>query len=165
MFLVDREIRRRISEEQLIRDYVDLETQLQPDGFDLTVRYVSRFLSDGRIDFTNENRVLSDVQDLPLDSGKWILSQGCYQVQFNEVVKLPHDLGALSIHRSSLMRNGAITAIGKWDSGYEGRGKTMLIVHNPYGLTLDRDARICQIFFYALDGVERIYSGQYLNEA
>jgi len=46
------EIRALIEEQGLISNYVDLDTQLQPGGFDLTLREVHSFASGGSVDFS-----------------------------------------------------------------------------------------------------------------
>jgi dUTP pyrophosphatase len=51
------EIRRLIEDQGLIREYVDLETQLQPSGFDLSLKEVREFSGSGSADFSNEERV------------------------------------------------------------------------------------------------------------
>ena len=41
----------------------------------------------------------------------------------------------------------------------------MLVVYNPAGFRLKKDARIMQLLFYTLDGkIEKGYSGVYQNE-
>ena len=41
----------------------------------------------------------------------------------------------------------------------------MLVVHNPAGLRLKRDARVLQLVFYGLDGpAAKTYAGRYQDE-
>ena len=47
------------SQPPLVAEYQDLENQLQPNGFDLTVQKVERIVSQGVIGPTNDQRVLS----------------------------------------------------------------------------------------------------------
>ena len=47
-----KEIELLIGEKKLIEGYVNMEKQLTPNGFDLTVSEVFRFTSDGSLDFT-----------------------------------------------------------------------------------------------------------------
>ena len=59
--LIDKEIRNLIFTKEMIQGYVDLETQLQPNGFDLTINEVMEFsdVFKPRIDFTNQTRLIS----------------------------------------------------------------------------------------------------------
>lgn len=62
------------------------------------------------------------------------------------------------------MRNGAMTIVGSWDSGYNGRGTNLLIVTNPHGITLQRNARIVQMHFIKIEGENFLYEGHYQKE-
>jgi len=44
----------------LLEQFIDLGTQLQPNGFDLTLAQVERFVGAGRVDFSNAERKLSE---------------------------------------------------------------------------------------------------------
>ena len=44
----------------LLEQFIDLDTQLQPNGFDLTLAQVERFVGAGRVDFSNAERRLSE---------------------------------------------------------------------------------------------------------
>jgi dUTP pyrophosphatase len=161
MILNRDEIKHLILEHGLVSGYLDLETQLQPCGFDLTVRNVGRFTSNGVIDFNNSKRRLPTTNPVVLPT---ILRLGTYSIDFNEKISLPLDLMAMSIHRSSVMRCGATTASGFWDAGYCGAGKTLLNVHNPDGLILAENARLCQMVFQRLNPVSKGYHGSFQNE-
>jgi len=164
-----KEIRRRILEEKLVENYIDLETQLQPAGFDLTVRSVSKFTKGGMIDFDNTFRHIADVRELPPESHTsanpyWILKPGAYMVSLNEKINMPLDLMGDSIYRSSLMRCGVFTGLGRWDPGYSGVGVSLLVVNNEFGFWLFKNARICQIKFERVEDVDSGYNGLYQNE-
>lgn len=159
------EIRRRIKEEKLIENYLDLETQLQPAGFDLTVSSVYRFYGTPRIGFYNKDRVLPEYQKIdPISRSRWwTLSEGSYHVRFHEIVNIPLDLFAESIHRSTMMRGDCETASGYWDPGYSGAGATRLTV-GKNGVHLKEGARICQMIFTLVDPPKTGYDGKYQNE-
>jgi len=168
MFLNKEEIRKLIEEEQIISNYIDLETQLQPNGFDLTISQVLSFDKRGKIDFDNKTRKIASSSEVCLvDDAKleWELSSGCYKVFYNEVINLPLNLMAMSIHRSSMLRCGATVETGVWDAGYYGRGRTLIVVHNPHGLTLTKTARISQMLFIPINQVKNGYSGEYQGES
>jgi dUTP pyrophosphatase len=52
-----------------------------------------------------------------------------------------------------------------WDSGYSGRSGSLLLVSNPAGIRLKKDARVLQVVFFELDApAEKTYAGRYQNE-
>ncbi len=165
MILGREEILRLIREASLITGWVDLDRQLQPAGFDLTLMEVRRFRGRGRVDFSNERRALPDTEPLPFDrDGSIELPPGAYQVVFNEVVSLPLDVAALARPRSSLLRCGATVETALWDPGYRGRSRALLIVFNDKGVVLEKNARIVQLVFIRVLGASVGYSGAYQGE-
>ena len=163
------EIRRLITDGDppLVADYVGLEAQLQPNGFDLTARAAARFVGPpGRLGASDDDRVLADVEPLEFDADGWAdLPPGAYRVTFNEVISLPPDLMALGRPRSSLLRCGASLHTAVWDAGYRGRSQSLLVVHHPAGLRLGRNARVAQLAFWRLaTAPQRGYGGRYQEE-
>jgi dUTP pyrophosphatase len=161
------ELAQRIqSERPLISEFRSLEEQLQPNGFDLSLAEIARFDGQGAIGSTNAERSLPETETLTFDANGWItLSPGPYQVVFNEVVDLPNDLMALGRPRSSLCRGGATMHTAVWDAGYRGRSTALLVVENPAGLRLARDARLMQLVFLTLTRqTARGYDGAYQGE-
>jgi len=159
-------LRMQDSQPPLIADAVDLDEQLQPNGIDLTVREVAYFSSRGRIAGSNRARELSALTRLEfgVDGGLDLLP-GPYLITFNEVVTLPDYVMALGRPRSSLNRCGVSLHSAVWDAGYSGRSQSLLVVYNPLGFRLHRNARLLQlVFFYTSGGVGKGYSGQYQNE-
>jgi len=158
-------INRLIEDRQLITGYVDLEKQLQPAGFDLSLREVHSYLDGGSVDFSNEERRIAETEPLRPDADGWFrLGPGSYMVVYNEVVRMPLDLAAIARSRSTMLRNAAVVETAVWDPGYEGRSSSLLVVHNPNGIRLKRDARIAQLVFFRTGEVEEGYSGVYQNE-
>ena len=150
----------------LVQDYVALGSQLQPNGFDLSVREVARFGSAGQIGASNDSRVLPDLLSLPFDGDGWLtLAPGPYLVTFNEVVNLPTDMMALGRPRSSLLRSGVALHTAVWDAGYRGRSQSLLTVHHAAGFRLQQDARLAQLVFFRLaTPPAEGYRGRYQGE-
>jgi dUTP pyrophosphatase len=150
----------------LISGYCSIEEQLQPNGFDLSVAEVGEFQNGGAIGQTNASRSLPDVRTLPFDESGWLeLPPGPYQIIFNEIVDLPNTIMALGRPRSSLCRVGATLVTAVWDAGYRGRSTALLIVANPAGIRIERDARLLQLVFFTLDApTARGYDGAYQDE-
>ncbi|MCS7119433.1 MAG: deoxyuridine 5'-triphosphate nucleotidohydrolase [Archaeoglobaceae archaeon] len=160
--LSSEELRNRI-EEGLISGYLNIEVQLQPNGFDCTLRSVKRLNSAGRVDFSNEERVISESEEIEFD--EWIyLTPGAYKAILNEIIRLGKDLMAIGRPRSTLLRCGVTVETAVWDAGYEGRSEVLIVVHNPEGVWLKKNARIIQLVFIKLCSVTHGYSGVYKFE-
>jgi dUTP pyrophosphatase len=159
------EIRRLIEERRLITEYVDLEKQLQPSGFDLSMGEVHLYEDSGRVDFSNEERAIAPSEPLRPDRDGWYhLRSGCYTVVYNEVVRMPLDVAAIARTRSTLLRNGATVETAVWDPGYRGRSSSLLVVHNPHGIRLKRNARVAQLVFFRIKEVDEGYRGIFQDE-
>lgn len=150
----------------LIGNLIDRESQLQPNGIDLTVATVAQFQESGKVTRHNRDRRLPQVEALPFDNGDMVLlAPGPYLVRFNESVNLPDDCMAYARPRSSLLRSGVALHTAVWDAGYSGQGVSLLVVYNPAGFLLQQDARIAQLVFHRLEhSTSSGYSGQYQGE-
>lgn len=148
-----------------IENLIDLNTQLQPNGVDLTVKHIEKIVSAGCIDFSNKDRKLSETEKLDFDDDRVFLSPGPYKVLFNEVIHLPKDIMAIGAPRTSLIRCGVTIETGFWDAGYEGRSESLLLVANEKGFYVKRNARILQLVFIKLSEVASTgYKGIYQSE-
>ncbi|MBU2536450.1 MAG: deoxyuridine 5'-triphosphate nucleotidohydrolase [Chloroflexi bacterium] len=149
----------------LVEGWVDLEQQLQPNGIDLTLREVSLLQSAGTIAVDNSQRQVSELAPLVFDGLGYIdLVAGIYLITYNEIVNLPEDITALAAPRSSLLRCGVTINTAVWDAGYAGRSQSLMVVYNPQGFRLQRNARIVQLIFFKLTGKTRGYRGTYQGE-
>ena len=162
------EIERLIRENGLVSSYCDLETQLTPNGFDLTAARIYSFSDKGDLDFSNKQRKLPKTEEIlpekekPEDKfGWWELDPGIYKVVTNEIVKLPLDIIGMAFCRSSLLRMGGFTQTGVWDAGFEGRSEFVLVVSNPSGIRLKQNARVVQLLFTRIIETGTGYSGIY----
>lgn len=163
--LNDRAIRELVQKNGMVTGYIDLDKQLQPSGFDLSLHSVEAFTEGGAVDYSNKERSIAETMVLePDEQGWYTLPQGCYKVVYNEVVKMPLDVAALARTRSTLLRNGASMGTAVWDPGYEGRSNSLLVVHNPHGIRVKQDARVAQLIFYWTGEVQKGYSGVYQRE-
>ncbi len=150
----------------LVTDLVDLEQQLQPNGFDLTLREVSRFVGQGQIGKDAGDRTLPALAPLAFDAEGWLtLDPGEYHIVYNEIITLPESLMALGRPRSSLGRSGVTIHTAVWDAGYSGRSTSLLSVLNPDGFRVQRDARVMQMVFFGMAAATATgYSGRYQGE-
>lgn len=153
----------------LLEHFRDLGQQLQPNGFDITVRSVASYIAGnepGSIGISDMDRSLPESRELNFDSDDWLhVEAGCYLLTFNEVVNLPRHLMALARPRSNLLRSGVAIHTAVWDAGYSGRSQALMTVHHPQGFRIGRNARLAQLVFLALDsGDPAGYSGRYQHE-
>ncbi|MFC1958033.1 deoxyuridine 5'-triphosphate nucleotidohydrolase [Chloroflexota bacterium] len=152
-------------EPPLVESYIDLETQVQPNGFDLTLREVAMLQTPGRITASNSQRLVSDLAPLVFDGLGFInLIPGAYTITYNEIVNLPKNIMALGRPRSSLLRCGVTIGTAVWDAGYSGRSQSLMVVYNAQGLRLERNARVTQLIFFQLTGETDGYQGTYQRE-
>ena len=149
----------------MIENICDISIQLTPNGIDLTLKKVEKFTDKGQIDFTNEQRKLPTTQEIPF-TNNWVhLDKGCYKVTFNEIVTIPSDAIALARPRSSLLRSGATVESAVWDAGFHGISISLLVVYNPYGISLQKNARLIQLFFIKMSHkAHKTYQGIYQED-
>ena len=164
--LSKQDIQRLLEQEPpLIEGYINLEEQVQPNGIDLTLREVALLQSAGKIGVVDSQRLVSDLAPLVFDGLDFIdLMPGAYIVTYNEVVHLPKNVMALATPRSSLLRCGVTVNTAVWDAGYSGRSQSLMVVYNPQGIRLQRNARIVQLVFLQLTQETEGYQGVYQGE-
>jgi len=162
-----KEIQKEIEENNLVEGFCHLDTQMQPNGIDLTVNKVFTFEGVGKIDFSNSERELPECKEIKPEKddkddeyGWWHLDKGVYKVKTNEKINMPKDMIGLLFTRSSLLRMGAFTQHALVDSGFSGRLEFVLEVENKKGMDLKENGRICQLLFRKIKETEK-YNGEY----
>ena len=165
------QIRERIAgDPALVTHSINLDAQIQPNGFDLTLAEVHRYLGAGTVARDNVRRVLPELERIEAAPGGFFeLTPGVYHVVYNEVVNLPFDLMALGRPRSSLNRTGVTIHTAVWDAGYHGRSTSMMFVANPFGFRIELGARLLQLVFLGLsrpagEGYRGVYQGENLTQ-
>jgi len=149
----------------LVEGYINLEEQVQPNGFDLTLREIALLQSSGRITVQNSQRLVPELAPLVFDGMGFIdLMPGAYIITYNEIAHLPKNIMALARPRSSLLRCGVSVGTAVWDAGYSGRSQSLMVVYNPQGFRLQRNARIVQLIFLKLSQKTEGYRGIYQGE-
>ncbi len=149
----------------LIEGYISLEEQVQPNGIDLTVRDIALLQSSGRITVEDSQRLVPNLAPLVFDGLGFIdLMPGAYIITYNEIVHLPKNIMALARPRSSLLRCGVTVDTAVWDAGYSGRSQSLMVVYNPQGFRLQRNARVAQLIFLRLSRKTEGYHGAYQGE-
>jgi dUTP pyrophosphatase len=150
----------------LVEHMIESTVQTQPNGIEMTVQSIHKLYGSGSIAFDNSERLLPDTELLMFDQQGWLqLQPGIYKIIYNEVVNIPYGLAAIARARSSLLRCGVALETAVWDAGYSGRSESLLVVHNPEGFRIKRNARVVQLIFFTLSTqVSEGYSGRYQNE-
>jgi dUTP pyrophosphatase len=149
----------------LVEGWLDLDAQVQANGFDLTLRDCALMSSVGQIAADNRDRIVSGLSPLAFDKTGFLdLAPGIYMITYHEIVHLPKNIMALGRPRSSLLRCGVNVGTAVWDAGYDGRSQSLLIVHNPHGFRVQKNARITQLVFFELTGESEGYNGVYQGE-
>lgn len=159
--LGEKEIR-HLAKMDVIRDFVDLEKQIQPSGFDLTLKDVMVFPPEpeGELDFSNKKRKLAEVFPATFFNDETIIKKGIFGFVCNEFFDMPEDLSGIVLPRSSLNRGGNSLNSAIIDPGYSGR--LFFLVNVNYKLTVHRNARFAQIVFFRLkEKSKKLYDGIY----
>jgi dUTP pyrophosphatase len=172
MFLSKNEIKKLVNfrkdKTPLIEDMIDPELQIQPNGVELTVKRIEKFVGPGRIGFLNRDRELSKTEELKFNDDGWIfLKPDAYKIVFNEILNIPLDVIAIAAPRSTLLRCGVTIETAIWDSGYRGRSESLLVVLNKKGYFIRKNARILQLLFIKLvkeNAIAEGYKGRYQLE-
>ncbi len=152
----------------LVENMVDAAVQVQPAGIDLSLQAIFRFTSEATVAFTQAQTRLPNYEEVEFNKeGLAFLAPGPYKLLVNEIVNVPGNLVGIAHPRSTMLRCGATVNTALWDPGYSGRSELLLVVHNPQGLTLARNARVAQLSFYELQeslGESEGYQGRYQGE-
>jgi len=154
----------------LVEGLLSPQEQVQPNGIDLTLRDIAALATAGRLGISNVERKLSELDPLALsEQGYLELTPGSYLITFNEIVHLPKDVMALGRPRSSLLRCGVNIHTAVWDAGYEGRSQALMVVNNPHGFRLTKNARLMQLVFIRLtepttEGYSGIFQGENIEK-
>lgn len=168
MILNEVKIKELIENHNLVSNYIDLEKQLQPTSFDLTLEEIYRFNPHyiGEVSF-NEKQIAPTelINPKGVRNKYWELEGNTtYKFKINETIKLPNSISAMTTQRSTLMRSGVMVNVGWWDAGYHGSGYSTLIVNHPKGFRIYKDARVINMVFMETQPVFKIYSGSYQGE-
>lgn len=144
----------------LVEGLINIEEQLQPNGIDLTLREVAMLQAAGKIAAASSQRVVPGLAPLVFDGLGYIdLMAGAYIITYNEIVHMPKNIMALGRPRSSLLRCGVTIGTAVWDAGYEGRSQSLMVVYNPQGFRVQKNARVMQLIFFKLTGKRRATEG------
>lgn len=166
MLLTDKEILHLINEHDMVKNYIDLDVQVQPNGFDFTIDEIYGIdYEKNKRELWFDKKVLPEIETISFGNmlNQTYLEKGVYKFKINETIKLPPNVGMITVQRSSFMRMGNITNVGFWDCGYHGSGYSIMIINFP--TWIHKNARIIQGYFFETNDIpDGIYNGSYQRE-
>lgn len=144
--------------------------QVQPNGIDLKVdkifiQNLGPTLATKKEDMDPGMLVEiipEDITGLPLNTEGWFLEHYYYVVEWKELICIPKNAVGLLSPRSTLLRLGGTIVGAVWDRGYEGKGRSGLILGTP--MIIQRGARLAQMIFIDAQEDDKVYDGQYQFE-
>lgn len=160
MFLTGKEIRSLVLRKKLVEDYVDLDTQIQPNGVDLTIRNVELLESTpGVIDFTGEKRTFPQRKALSWSRDDIVeLSPGNFYLGWtNEMVNMPSNMVGILKPRTSAFTMGLAISTGVVDAGFRGHIRFGLSASVP--VKVIKNARLIHMVVARLSGRTKEYEG------
>jgi dUTP pyrophosphatase len=125
------EIRQLIVNEDLISGYIDMETQMQPAGFDVTLAKVLTIDKMEPHELSEAKHVFLFHMIPVLNLVEPLETLRPYCLITNEFFNMPDNVTANCITKSSLTRLGAVLGSGIIDAGYSGRLSFSLISTLP----------------------------------
>jgi len=136
------------------------EEQIQPNGVDFRVQSVTKIYGRALIG-VKETKMYDDGYLLKPDAKNryWIEPASAYEILSDMEIKMPANVVAQIIIRSSYARNGLFLTTGLFDSGYVGKiGATL---HNMAVVAqIEQNARIGQVVFHEAQS-SHLYDGQW----
>ena len=136
------------------------DSQVQPNGVDLTLDSVLEQVTPGRLGV--DGKRIGDREPVALTADEaYVLPAGGYVLRYAETVRIPDGHVGFVYPRSSLMRNSCMLNTAVWDAGYEGKGEGLLQVH--YDVELEPGARVAQLVL-ARANHDGVYDGSYQGE-
>lgn len=145
--------------------HLEPKSVLQPNGIDLYAYQVYDFIHDDSACHIGDNVQTRHLKTNELSKSLCnqvsLLQNKAYRVETQYRIKLPKDVVALIVPRSSLNRNGIFVGSGLWDSGFEGTIGSTIYCFNA--LTLHLPARFAQICFMRAESLY-LYEGQYKDK-
>jgi len=131
---------------------------IQPNGIDFKLDRIFR-LDTTPFTLRRDSKINRKTYEVMPQEVFTLEKNSQYDILTNLKVKLPADIAATCIIRSSLSRNGLLLGNGLYDSGYEGTVGT--VIHTPgVRVMLEQGVRIGQLVIHSAQSAYK-YNGQY----
>lgn len=148
---------KKIVEQRLIENLTDNSFEIQQNGIDITLGEV-KLIVGGKLG--KNERVIGDYIPVVPDNDGYILFEpgNSYSIDFQQKIRVPDDMCAQIVQRSTLNRMGAFILSGVYDSGFENTIGAVLRTTAP--VLIQVGARVAQIVFSEADPAS-LYDGVY----
>jgi deoxycytidine triphosphate deaminase len=93
----------------------------------------------------------------------WHLNKGIYSLTFNQGCKLPNNIKAEIVGRSSLNRLGALIRSSIYDPGFETE-QMGVTLYTFLPIVIEYQARVAQIVMDYCNPIDNLYNGQFQKE-
>jgi dUTP pyrophosphatase len=150
-----------VGDKPLIIDAPDFEKQIQPTGFDVTVKRITKMEGCTTVGGPNRSKVAEEY-DVELVDGYYNLAPGAYLVYINEYTNFPDNIVGLAFARSILFRSGGMLETGVWDAGFSGRGRLGLFVYGVESMRIEQGCHLAQLIFLKSSRVGKGFEFNYL---
>lgn len=143
---------------------IDVDEQLQQAGIDVRINRIftahTSIIKIGKKLKPDFNSIYSEAM---ADCVGFIrLQKGfAYSVDSMEDCKIPEDMAALVLHRSTFNRSGVFITGSVYDPGFEGNIAATMYVHNT--IEVEVGTRFAQIVFVKASAAS-LYKGTYQNQ-
>lgn len=141
---------------------------VQQQGIDVRVKKISRVGGGSNHEIcvgmvpAEGKTIAPKTSELNEVNGRWELSEGYYELEFEEGCKIPNYIAMYFKTRSSLVRCGAEILSGQFDAGFETKNMgAFLKVNIP--IIIEKGARVAQAILtetYEV-GEDNLYNGQW----
>lgn len=142
------------------------EDMIQMHALDIRIDRLYRITSgffvpeEGKTSQSNKEEQLPVVETVMPPREVFILMPGVYSFDAVQTVEMAEGEAGWLVPRSSMTRNGVDVRSALYDAGYKGGINGIIVVHNPHGCSIERNARIAQ-FVIAKAETAKLYDGQY----
>jgi deoxycytidine triphosphate deaminase len=160
---------KKVYDKRYITNLLDPDKQIGSDGIDLTVKSIDRVDLNGECIITedkklNKHRNREGVGASLIDGKQmYVLTEGTYDITFNEGCNLPKGVAGLIQLRSSFVRNGCTGTAGFYDAGFVASNAGFFLhVRGGGKVKIEPNVRIAQIVLFKSNSY-KLYSGQYNN--
>lgn len=149
------EILHLINTKKMITNFgSNVEIQIQPEGFNLTVDKVFNFTSRGSIrrpeSFTSFSESSSNINDFWLNDKCYHLPYGQYQILSSEIVNLPKNVHVITVPHHFFSRCGCFINNCSLNGNYKGKVVFTIFVGHQ-GVIIEKGVAVAQAhFFYVL---------------
>ncbi len=161
---------RKMMKDGVIRDFNPEQINIEGCGLDLRIGELNemdeglgRLMINTRESPTFKKVHASFLQDIGKpDQLGWSLEPNrIYLAKTIESITVPKNMVAFAQRRATLVRSGILVDFARADAGYSGQCVVMMVNLSNRRFTIERGARVVQLFFGEVSGETNSYIGQW----